>query len=492
MRSEVGVEYARALEAFARPALKLLHSKWAPFRVAVLSAVFADSDRLVPADQMHVHAGALVESLAADGHDTPPGLTGRDLCRQWVKEQWLHLGLSEAGDEQYSLTSHALEALEVIDHLARDRVVLSESRLTSIVDAVRRWALEASPDVESKVARLDRQIQDLKAQRERLVAGEDVLGVSDDRMLEGYANLVNLVAQLPSDFRRVEESMREMQRRLLDEFRDGNRPLGDVIGDYLTDTDSLLTGTPEGKAFEGAFTVLRDDTLLAELRENTDIILGHPSAEVLTDAEKSGLRSVNAVLRSGVHGGLRARARLSSTLRDQVQQYDRVKERELDGVFRVLDRLFGEWMTATGPRTRVPLDLLPDRVDLDLIRTRLYDPVDDLPPAPLETITADQVPATVTLEELRQWGGPNLPRIEEVLVETLAAGGNVRLDELFNDLPAADRRPVEVIGFLHVLARHQITVPAEGVSVFEAVRPDGTPVTFAGPVLIVERETVSE
>lgn len=63
------------------------------------------------------------------------------------------------GEEYYSLTSHALEARrpDLIQSLSRDRSLISESRVHTILDVVRLVATEANPGITS------RQIQSVKA-----------------------------------------------------------------------------------------------------------------------------------------------------------------------------------------------------------------------------------------------------------------------------------------------------------------------------------------
>jgi hypothetical protein len=75
-----------------------------------------------------------------------------------MNDQWLFRTIGDSGQEEYSLTSHALEALDLVQALSRDRALISESRLNTILDAVRRWATEANPDRQARIERLDVQI----------------------------------------------------------------------------------------------------------------------------------------------------------------------------------------------------------------------------------------------------------------------------------------------------------------------------------------------
>ena len=280
-------------EAFTRPTLRLLGGKWAAVQVAVLRLVFDRDRRSLLTDQLHAHIEAILAILQAEGVDVPRG-TGRDLSRKWMNNKWLVRLHDDDGNEVYELTSYALEALELVQSLSSDRPLLSESRLAAILDVVRRQAIEATPDAQSRIDRLDVQIAELTAERDRLAAGGEPEPASEDRMMEGYANLVDLISQLPSDFKRVEEAIRGHRDNLLAEFRSDTRPLGRIIEEYLSRHDDLRE-TPEGRAFEGALRLLRDDVMLTQLKRDLDVILAHPFTGALTDDEIRAFQGLSLI-----------------------------------------------------------------------------------------------------------------------------------------------------------------------------------------------------
>ena len=60
-----------------------------------------------------------------------------------------------------------------------------------------------------------------------------------------------------------------------------------MIDAYLARADALMTATPEGRAFEGAFALLRDDAMVAQLREDLTALLDHPLADgLLAEADR--------------------------------------------------------------------------------------------------------------------------------------------------------------------------------------------------------------
>jgi hypothetical protein len=499
--SDIAGELARVRDAFGKPTLRLLDRLHSPLVLAVFRLSFSRDTRSVPAERLHSQVDTYLEELAAAGEDTlPTNAGGRSLCVQWTKDQWLFRTLGDAGGEEYSLTSHALEALDLVATLSRERALISESRINTILAAVRRLATEANPDRQSRIERLDAQIAQLTAERDRLAGGGELATATDDQMVDGYADILALIGQLPSDFKRVEESVLGMHRQIIADFRNEDRPIADVLIEYLAKTDELTTLTAEGRAFEGAFSLLRDEGLLLELRRDLQTILDHPFADALTPAEQRDFRGAVTVLRRGIDDVLAQRARLSATLRDHIVNHNTVRDRELDATLRNINVQLAAWMQTAGPRAAVGIPLMPEQVDVEHLRERFYDPANDIPPAPLEDVS-DEAPDSPDLDEIRRQGGPTLARLRRELVAAIESGDAATAAEVFNTLPDDLRRPVEVLGILHLLAatEHDPVAetghdPAGGQDdaavaepqrdAFETLRPDGTARTF----LLTRRE----
>ena len=102
-----------------------------------------------------------------------PTGSGRDVCQRWMRGQWLVRSLDESGQEVYTLTSHAQQALELVKTLSRDRATLSEHRVATILNTVRRFNGEANPDrtrpgrriLNAEIARLRRRARPARRRR---------------------------------------------------------------------------------------------------------------------------------------------------------------------------------------------------------------------------------------------------------------------------------------------------------------------------------------
>lgn len=496
--SDILAELIRVREAFDKPTLSLLDRKWAPLVLAIFRTTFARDQRMVPAERLHAQVDNYLDELRLSGEHVPEG-AGRALCMQWLGHNWLVRSRDDADAEYYSLTSHALEALDLIQSLTRDRAMISESRIQTIIDVVRRVATNANPDRQARIDRLDAQIAELVAERDRLAAGGDIAAASDDQMLDGYTNLLSLIGALPSDFKRVEEAVAEMHRQIVRDFRGESRPIAEVIDEYLAKSDSLMQLTAEGRAFEGAFTLLRDPTLLAGLRHDLSIILAHPFAAALTAAEQREFKRTVRIIQNGLNDVLAQRRRLSSTLREHIVHFDAARDRELDATLRKVNQQLELWMRTAGPRASVAVRFVPARVVVEHLRERLWDPVEATPPPPLEDISG-AAPDGLDLEAIRNQGGPALNELRQRLIAAADAGEIDSVGDVFTVLPDRLRRPVELLGLLHLLHGARDGCRADSLrdaetaliadrtrELVEAIRADGSRRTFEMPVIPLRR-----
>lgn len=479
--SEIAGGLARVKGAFAQPTLTLLHQRQAPVVITIFREAFGRNNKPIPTARLHAQVEEHLAEIRLAGEADVPNGSGRDICHRWMRGQWLVRSLDEAGHEVYSLTSHAQQALELVKNLARDRATLTEHRIATILGTVRRFNSEANPDRTARVTILNAEIARLQAERDRLVGGAEMVSATEDYMLEGFTELLSLISALPSDFARVEERFAAIRGEILAAFRAEDRPAGEVIDDYLSRADALMTATHEGRAFEGAFTLLRDDALVTQLREDLTALLEHPISEgILSDADRAELRGTVRLVRDGLDRVLAQRSRVTATLKDYIVSHDAARDRELEQTLRQVESALMTWMATSGPRATLDVPLLPARVGVDHLRERFYDPADDVLPDRITTAEQDDAPQ-VSLAALMAQGGPQLTtlrqRLDDSLGSLLPAG---TLGALFEGFEPSLRRPVEIIGLLHLAADREWE-PEDAVEAFDAVRPDGSRRTFAVP-----------
>lgn len=471
--ADVNAELSRVQEAYARPTLTLLGKTTAPVIVALFRSVFSRERQSVPAARLHDRVEVLLGELRQSvDPKLMPGGTGKDLCRRWMRDQWLVLTTDDSGTEVYTLTSHSQQALRLVESLTRDRAAnLSEHRIATIMNHLRRFNAEVNPDRGERLTILNEELARIKAERDRLLDGDDLDEVSDDRLLEGFIEAQQLLGGLPGDFSRVVEAFSRFRTQKIDEFNREDVTSGQVVKAYLSHVDGL-SATPEGRAFAGAFQLLRDDDQLARVRTDIDALLNHPrTADILDAADRAELAGTVSMINDGLKRILDQRARSTSSLRDYISRHDVSRDRELASVLRDLETELTAWMESAGPRARIPVELIPGRLDVSHLRERFYDPAEDVALAPLAETGAPA--AAPTLEELRLRGGPSHLQLRSAIEAALQDADEVTLASVFNSLPVELRRPVEVLGLFPLTHTHGLEETGES-EVLNTVRPDGS------------------
>jgi len=483
--SNIVGELQRGHEAFKKPTLDLLRRKHAPVLLAVFMCSFSRDQDSLPVDEFHVLVESFFGELISAGLDIgslenePP----RTLCRKWVDDKWLELSSDNPDkQERYTLTSHAREAIEYVNHLVGDRSVFGESRIRTIIDATRRCAEYANPDRDAKIARLNQQICELTTERDRLVDGGDIEPVSVDRIIEEYLNIREMLEKLPSDFLRLSERVRDIQRTIIDEFRQEGRRAGEVLDMFLERSQELMSDSLEGRAFGGAVELLRDESLIAQLRRDLNLILDHQFSETLSANESTDFRNAVTGIRRGITTVLERRRRLSASIKNYVTSHDALVDRELDNMLRRARSELSEWSKTAASRDKVPLDLGLDQLDVGTLQTRFYNPADHAPPRPLTDTSSEDAEAP-TLDELRRVGGPSMAVLRQRLLATLTTQASITAGEMFNDLPVELRRPVEVLGLIQIAASTGSLTALHGQDhdEFDAIRTDETRRRLQGP-----------
>ena len=475
--SRVVAEHERVQEAFRQPALTMLRLKNPRLTAVIFRVCFSRDEREMPVARMHLLVDELMQELRAAGVQELPEKTGAKLCSEWVSGEWLNREVSGV----YSLTYQAQKALELVDLLTGDRSTLSEHRIATILSTIRRFNTEANPDREERKELYRAQIKELKAKLDHLEAGGEVPAPTPDYMLQGYIEVLDLVAGLSADFTRVQEAFDDIRRQILNEFRDDPRPPGILVANYLERAADLIAATPEGRAFEGALMLLINPVLQEQLGEDMRALLEHPLAgEILSSDDQRSLRLTNRFIQRGFTAVIQQRSQTTEAIKNYVQTHDGDQDRELGRTLKALDGQLAGWLARTGIQTRVEIGLLPEQVELGNLPAGFHDPAADIPPPPLPAVPDT---AGLTIEEvadLAVLGGPSLPALQALLAEAVANAEHETLSDLFSTLEVGLRRPVEVLGLHYLADRDGLLVDDGGADFeeFDAVRPDGSTRTF--------------
>lgn len=472
-----------------------MRGEWAAFTLSVFRTCFSSDQKQIECERLHIRVDGIRRDFE-DADRPAPSRSGREQCRLWREQRWL-VRVPGDGDEQfYELTSSALEALSLLDSLSADRPLISESRIKTIMDRIRVCALKASDDpservrmLEDEIDRLTYELAKTEAERDRIRDGGPVISVDNQQMREEYDNVTALLAQLPRDFQRIEESLSTLRREIIAEFQAETRSKGEILSSYLTRTESLLLETTEGKAFDGALSVLQNDRAINDLNEQLAAIVSHPFASELSGPARRAFLNAADLLRAGTRDVQSQHRRSTAMLKEHLRSADAIHERELRETLMHLGQEITTWMRSARPRAdRVLLDAIPQDLQLDYLKDNFHDPRDDRPAPPLSE--PGEAPEPLSLQEILAQGGPRLEDVRAALTVLLAAGHGGSLTGAFNQLHEELRRPVEVFGLLHIASQASLTFD-QTVELAETVRPDGSRIVLEVPQITARAEEIA-
>ncbi|QKW36258.1 DUF3375 family protein [Actinomadura sp. NAK00032] len=123
---------------------------------------------------------------------------------------------------------------------------------------------------------------------------------------------------------------------------------------------------------------------------------------------------------------------------------------------------------------------MPETLDIVHLRERFHDPAAHIPPSPLQDMSS-QAPAPPSLEELRTHGGPLLSKTRDAVTRHLTNAPDASLGQAFTAMGPDLRRPVEILGLVHLANRAGALDPQQPAEPYDTLRPDGSRRTFEVP-----------
>ena len=466
-------------QAASSPEVALLRSG----QFAWVMAVFAEylTDGPVPAAQFHEYVELEIRHLRANGVEIPDGKS-REHCNNWVRRKWLNRALN-ADSEEYSLTAATLDALAFTDRLIHRRSTASESRLKQIIDAVSRLTTDANPDPTARLRRIDEEITRLTSAR-LAWEGTTRAPVPLHELREQLDGITDLVRHLPSDFKRVSDSVYEMHKGFVAETSERGMSRGDMLREFFADHD-LLTASDEGRAFAGLMALLSNTREQAALRRDLVDLLQQDFAATLTREERAMLRDLLKNLVGHCQAVQDTYRRLTQSLERYVDSHvedDGLLSKRLAAAHSAAISAFA----ARGGVFYVPFQLGGTPLDVDSVtRMQVLDPrLSEAPPALADPDT--DITGGLTLDELRERGGPRMGELAAAVNSGLAAqaADQVSAGEVFASLASDLRRPKSVVGLLHLAAEHGAVFIPDQTETVTAIRPDGSTRDHTFPLAI--------
>jgi len=289
------------------PAWKLLSSTRGPLVLSCLQALMEQNrDEILFEDAQQMLTEILTEHANNDEFelqtDDPAGDARREL-RSWIRR-----GLIVEREGRLIATDALQKALSFVENLD-DRIMTSTaSRLATVQREIENLETRLNPDAQSRADHIRRKIKELETELAEVEAGRFKV-LEGGEAAEGIREVFNLATSLRADFRRVEDSYRDADRRLRQSIVSEQHHRGEIVDRLLDGHDSLLE-TAEGKVFHGFHEQLGRSTELDNMKHRLRTILRHPSTRhALTRQQQDDLRWLVIRLVQESASVIKARAR---------------------------------------------------------------------------------------------------------------------------------------------------------------------------------------
>lgn len=310
-----------------QPLWRLLASKHGPMVVGLLQSHLYEEERSLPASILFERLTRDLEALRAQGDDFPQ--TAQAYVANWLSEGYLERRFPPgATEEEYELSTAAVEAIRFVSAIAEPHSTATESRLSLVIQALGRLAEDTDTDKQRRIdrlmaeqARIDKAIDEIRKGQMRVLPR--------DAALERTREIISLADDLTGDFRRVRDQFEQLNRELRERIMDSEGNRGEVLYSLFDGID-LIAESEAGRTFSAFWRLLTDPEQAAMLEESLDSVMSRDLVGELDVRERRFLRRLtrNLLEQGGaVHEVLQAFAR---SLKHFVQSHEYLEQRRVN------------------------------------------------------------------------------------------------------------------------------------------------------------------
>ncbi len=300
----------------ASPTARLLRSDFAPWVIDFLNRSFKSGESIsIGQAELRSRLTVYQEELHESDPDLLTGAPERYLT-QWADAGWLQRFLESSSIEpQFQLTRYAEAAIRFVDSSVShgSNLVGTESRLRLVIETLEDIVRGASADPDRRLNYLREQRAAIDAEITAIESGKSVQVYQPSQIRDRFQTAVNLLKDLQSDFRAVEERFQSIAREVQQLQSSGNDTRGGILG-FALDAEDMLKKQDEGISFYAfvafLFSPAQQAALLKTIQELQQMV-------ALADQSESMVRVRRMVpaLLAEADKVMRTTARLSSTLR---------------------------------------------------------------------------------------------------------------------------------------------------------------------------------
>lgn len=312
-----------------QPQWKLLAAVNAPEIIGLLQSLLMEGERTLAAPVLHERLQRALDQLNGKELSRELPRTAQAYVANWLAQGWLERRLPDGADqEQYELSTQALQAIRFADSLGQGRAAATESRLALVIEQLTQLAAQTELNPDARLAALCDERDRLDAEIERVSQGV-VVALDGTRALERARQIIELADELTEDFRRVRDDFEKLNREFRERIIDDESERGDVLSRLFEGVD-LIGESEAGRSFQAFWRLLNDVEQSSQLDTALEAVLDRGFARSLARGERTFLRAFTSTMleRGGqVHDVLQHFAR---SLRGFVQSRGYLEQRRLN------------------------------------------------------------------------------------------------------------------------------------------------------------------
>lgn len=325
-------------------AWRLLRAANAPVILAILDNHLGGQTRRLPTFELANLVEADLEELRLrTSLDLPR--SAQDYCDQWRTAGFLVRRPSDQPRiETYELSAAAVTAIQFARGIAEPQRTATQSRLSTIIEAIQRLARDTDEDITKRKAALMSERDAIDEALKRLDEGI-IETLENDRAVEQARDIMSIARQIPADFLTVTAEFEVINEQLHASILNSDDESAQILEDIFAGVDHIEQSS-SGRSFGGFFSLLRDPALTESVQAALDDILSRPFAHDLTADERHRLRNL---LRSSlnqsfeVHGVMTQFAQgLRRFVQEQSYQEQRQMKRLIDQTLALAHNLASE------------------------------------------------------------------------------------------------------------------------------------------------------
>ncbi|MGN0916145.1 MAG: DUF3375 family protein [Succinivibrio sp.] len=309
----------------------LLRAKTAPLIISFLKNIFA-VEREVDYEYARANLKEFLSQVKAKLDTEEQKTTANDYIQAWISR-----GLLIELNDKLTMTDAAQKAIEFVEKLETRIVSTSATHLEILLDAVQKLYINVGTDKRLRMREIDSQIKKLQ-QEKKLIRENKDYALDDYSKRERVKAIYDMAANLPSDFRRLEEETVEAAKQTRTRIILDDSTKGQLIEDVLKYEEEQRR-TDYGQAYEGFFKLICQEELCSKFKDQMEYILTRSFVEdVLNKKQKNFLHNLVNILVDDCDRIRSVRARIDANLRSYLESGEFKENKRVNKLISMLEK----------------------------------------------------------------------------------------------------------------------------------------------------------